>query len=203
MDDSGTSGSDLDHHAEDARLEGELRRHYPRASFPAAAIEATIRETLAADPPMRSRAGGPRRRWWEHEAVRTALAVAASLVLFIGGAEYGRRTAVPAGTGLSSTGGASPTTAGASLDTDPLSIPLSIQASGTRYVASLARFAGETERLTPEERRVAREVAVTALSGALLELLAEWEDEASLRAAVELLVTTKAELGQGGAGAQF
>ncbi len=77
----------------------------------------------------------------------------------MGGVEYGRRVA--------------PTIAppAAVIRQPPLSVPTSIQAKGTEYVAALARLTELSQELTPEEREQSRQVALAVLYGAALELL--------------------------------
>jgi hypothetical protein len=58
-------------------------------------------------------------------------------------------------------------------------------------MASLARFTEESELLTPEQRRTAREVALAMLAGAALELLRESGTSESLRAAADLIAVTQ------------
>jgi hypothetical protein len=50
------------------------------------------------------------------------------------------------------------------------SVPLSIQESGSGYVASLAALTELRSSMTPEEREVARQVAISVLAGAIAEL---------------------------------
>lgn len=50
------------------------------------------------------------------------------------------------------------------------SVPLSIQQNGSGYVASLAALTELRASMTPEEREVARQVAISVLAGAIAEL---------------------------------
>jgi hypothetical protein len=52
----------------------------------------------------------------------------------------------------------------------PAELPLSIQTAGTGYVASLAMLSEMRDRLTPDQREQARQVALAVLSGAIAEL---------------------------------
>ena len=118
-------------------------------------------------------------------AARAALTAAASLALFIAGAESGRRTApisvmVPAPS--------TPTEVRNDL-------PYSIQSAGSQYVAMLATFSGQADSLSPEERRVAREVALAALYSASLELLREAGDDEMLRAVTEMVAQRRDMMG--------
>jgi hypothetical protein len=153
---------------------GEQLRAQHAAGFPRDEIErrirATIMERAASPAPRAGRAG-----------VRALLAAAAALALFIAGAEYGRRTADPLMLALPMRMD----------DFEIASVPLSIQSTGSRHMASLARFTEESELLTPEQRRTAREVALAMLAGAALELLRESGTSESLRAAADLIAVTQ------------
>ncbi|HSR42713.1 MAG TPA: hypothetical protein VLL48_11085, partial [Longimicrobiales bacterium] len=76
------------------------------------------------------------------------------------------------------------------------SVPLDIQSAGSRYVATLARFSGEAARLSVEERRMAREVALAALYGAAVELLREAGDDETLEAVAEMVARRRGDSGQ-------
>jgi hypothetical protein len=113
------------------------------------------------------------------------LTAAASLALFIGGAEYGRRTAP-----VSIVVPAPPTVVDARTD-----LPYSIQSAGSQYVAALAMFSGSADSLSIEERRIAREVALAALYSASVELLREAEDDELLRAVTEMVAQRRNTMG--------
>ena len=133
--------------------------------------------------------------WHRSFAARALLTAAASLALFIGGAEYGRRTA------LLSIFVLAPTTA---LDARA-DLPYSIQSAGSQYVATLAMFSGRADSLSVEERRIAREVALAALYSASLELLREAGDDDVLRTITEMVAERRTALAPSvnGAGMRF
>lgn len=180
------------HRDPDDRIREELRDRFPPAPFPEAEIEDRIRTSLARregapgatpKPPGAGSTPG-----WRGETTRTVLAAAAALVLFIGGMEYGRRTATPPGYPAPVTAAPGPVEAAESL-------PLSLQSAGSRYVASLARFSEEAESLTPGQRQVAREVALATIYGATLELLRESEDDRTLQAVLQMVAARRDEIG--------
>lgn len=175
----------------DDRLSEALKEGWPRASFPRREIEERLEHTLGrrAGTSVPQRAG---RAWWRGSTARSVLAAAASLLLFIGGMEYGRRTAVPERPIMSTADELTPIPAA------PASLPLTIQSAGSEYVASLARFNGEAAGLSTEQRRVAREVALTVLYGAALELLRSSAEDEALEGAVRLLSVTALESGSEG-----
>lgn len=173
----------------DEALREALRRGYASPPFPAEEIEGRVRASVArrrTEPSPRHAAAPP---WWRGGTVRTLLAVAASLALFVGGMEYGRRTSGP----VAGAGGA---VGPAGAVQQPVSLPLSIQSAGTRYVAQLARFSGQADALTPEERRTAREVALAALYGAAVELLREAGEDEALRIVVETVAGRREAVGR-------
>lgn len=172
----------------DERLRARLREEFPAAEFPRDRIERDIRRRIG---DRSSRA--PRTRWpggW----VRSVLPAAAALVVFIAGAEYGRRTATAASPvpGVVSTD-TRPAAAGAAASVES-SVPIAIQESGSRYVASLARLGGETGEMTPEDRRVAREVALTVFHAALTELLDESAGDEGLREVLRAIADQRARI---------
>lgn len=162
----------MNEHVEENGDPGEwLRAHYA-AGFPRDDIEQRIRATIAQ---------GERAPQVRRNGARLVLAAAAGVVLFVAGAEYGRRTTEPMLLAVPVRMEEAETT----------SVPLSIQSTGSRHLASLARFTEEAEKLTPEQRRTAREVALAMLAGAALELLRESENSESLRAAADLIAATQ------------
>jgi hypothetical protein len=171
----------------DDSLSDELRRRAITPPYPEAEIEARIHASIADGVrPGRRQALTTRTHLFRSRAARVALTAAASLVLFIGGAEYGRRTApisivVPA-----------PAT--------PVEIrndlPYSIQSAGSQYVATLATFSGQADSLSTEERRIAREVALAALYSASVELLREAGDDEMLRAVTEMVARRRNTMGR-------
>lgn len=174
------------------RLRVELQRHHPGPDFPEREMEREIEARMEAVRSTREGKGGapvasrrdsadvlPLRRdvrWWQRGPVTGLLSAAAALLVFIGGVEYGRR-------GIQTTGIEGPVAtvagdAGAREgalrvpgSTESVSLPLSIQSAGSEYVATLARFSGTSNQLPDEQREIAREVAMTVLYGAALELL--------------------------------
>lgn len=187
MDDETMEHDDLGERAKD-----ELRERFPSARFPEDEIEERIRTALTRSRMDRGRsrwvevAGAPPVPWWNGATARTVLAVAASLVLFIGGVEYGRRTtrpyepSAPARDAATLIVGSTPA--------------LSIQDAGSRYVASLARFSGEAGSLSPSQRRVAREVALAAIYGATLELLRESQGDETLEEVANMVATRREQI---------
>lgn len=136
----------------EARLRAELREIAEAPEFPRERIRARIRHTLTSRAtPARS----PRR------PVPVLAGLAASVLLFVAGAAYGRWSASPAPA-------ASGRTAALPAATE---LPASIQAEGTRYVAALTRLTESADSLTPEQREQARQVALAVLYGAALELM--------------------------------
>jgi hypothetical protein len=112
--------------------------------------------------------------------VRTALAAAAAVVVFVAGSEYGRRTAA-FGVGI------------AVAEAD-LSSPISIQSTGSRYVASLAQFTERASELTVEEREEARQVALAIMYAATAELLLDQENDELLEAVARLVYQKRQSL---------
>lgn len=178
----------------DEGLREALRDGFPPPPFPEAEIEDRIRATLIRRGERWGRgaprpgASGP---WWRGGTARSVLAVAASLVLFIGGMEYGRRTALPAGYPTPGVVASGPVE-------NAESLPLVLQSAGSRYVASLARFSGEANSLTPRQRQVAREVALATIYGATLELLRESGDDQTLQAVLQMVAARRNEIGAAG-----
>jgi len=160
-------------------LQDRLREAFPPPDFPRVALRERIEETLGSTDRSRVRAGRPRMRARSiHPAVRAALAAAAALMVFVAGSEYGRRTATP-------------TDSGRPAASTPVNTPLLIQASGSRYVADLARFVEEAPRMSPEEREDARDVALSVLFAATTELLRENSDNALLSATGQLMYSLR------------
>lgn len=152
----------------DDQIGDGVREAYPRTVFPKAAIAERIAATLGSrSPDHGSRFRRPRR----HGLFQALLAAAAAIAVFVGGAEYGRRSLTP-----------SPAPAP---DVTP-GIPLAIQASGTRYVSDLTRFAQNAPGLSASEREEARQAAVAILYSAVIALQTEADDEL-LEAAGQLI----------------
>jgi hypothetical protein len=155
---------------DDSQLAEALRHASPSAPFEREALRDRIeRSTLAGGAVAVALRIGPRRlvlRW-------TARAAAAA-ALFLGGTWYGRSlapAAVNRPSGVSTQAAAVP----------PDQVPLSIQSAGTGYVASLALLSEMHDRLSPEQRDQARQVALAVLSGAIAELVATEDPQAPAR----------------------
>lgn len=95
-------------------------------------------------------------------------ALAASLLLFVGGFEYGRRAGRPVSLPVTLPEAGAPVIPAMNLGRE---IPLNIQLSGSNYINSLTRLTDVVEILTPEEQEQARQVALAVLYGAAAELL--------------------------------
>ncbi len=123
-------------------------------------------------------ATSPRAPW-----LKIGGAIAASLAIFVAGAEYGRRVASPVVVPQE--------TEAAALAAEPAfaaSVPLLIQTYGSQYVAEMARMSETIDQMTPEERQQAREVALAVLYGAATEILrAGPQDDAAASVAKVLL----------------
>ena len=148
----------------DAGLRDALRDAAPPAGFDAGALRDRIDSSIA---------GRATPVPW-HRAAPIRLAVpwiaraAAAGVVFALGAWYGRSNAQAITPADPASG---PFVAG----TLPAQLPLSIQSAGTGYVASLAMLSEMRERMTPEQREQARQVALAVLSGAIAELASAGE----------------------------
>ena len=157
-----------------------LRRKAPSPPFEADGTRRRIEATIGGatgDP-------GSRPHWWG-SVLRPVLAIAAGIALFIAGVEYGRSRA------------ARPAQPAPAPEPVPMlvleapSLPLTIQSAGSQYIASLARLTEAADRLSPEQRLVAREVALSALLGAALELVREDEGDPTLSRAAALISEKK------------
>lgn len=186
-------------------LDEELRRWRPGVEFPGEEIRSRIRATMldrekeGAD----ARTGRRRRRSRRpsddpsrgvRRLARAALLVAASMALFVAGAEYGRSAGAPAG-------GERPAADAGQTLTSPdgeLTVSLSVQAAGSEYVASLADLGARTDRLSADQRRVAEEVALTVLYAAIVELDRAVEDDRVLRSVADLVSARRRHLGRTG-----
>lgn len=152
-----------DHDERDPNLQTGLEDVAPPATFHAERVRARIETSLAANPSGAHLARTSARRAW----LWTARA-AAGLAVFLGGALYGRYAAPAAVSPAAAPAIAFPAPDAVS----PAQVALTIQGYGTGYVASLALLAEMRDRLTPEQRDEARQVALAALSGAMAELAA-------------------------------
>lgn len=161
-------------------MEELLRAELHAPDFPADEVHARIRRTIAGGGRRSSEAGRVRRssraaEWTGSSRIpRWAAAVAAALLLFVAGAEYGRRSAV------STVGEMAAVREGA------LGLPLAIQASGSDYVARLAELTIPASALSERDRQLAREVAWATLRGAMVELARQSEGDETLRAMIRL-----------------
>lgn len=139
----------------DSRLTTVLREHYSMGAFPKSEIERRLWGTLAAHTRKSVRL--------EHPTLRSVLAAAAAVLVFIGGAEYGRHTAHQEASLRA--------IADDYLRTTAADLPFAIQTSGSRYVATLAELTEQAPHLSQRQRELGREVAVTTLYAAAAELL--------------------------------
>ncbi len=139
----------------ESRLTTALREDYTTEAFPESEIERALRDTLAVS--ARKSVG------FGHSTVRYLLVAAAAILVFVGGAEYGRHTAYLEGDPR--------TIAGETNRTTVPDLPLAIQTSGSRYVATLAQLTEQAPDLSERQLRIGREVAVMALYAAAAELL--------------------------------
>lgn len=119
---------------------GELRPRFQ----PPVGLEVELERRIGMKPRLSGRAS------WSRFA-----AVAAALLIFAAGAAS---HALWTGTG------------GAEAEHVATVPALAVQRAGTEYVAAIARLANETNRLSPADRRIGREVVLAAMSGAAYEL---------------------------------
>ena len=161
----------------DPRIADLLRKEHAPPAFPKDEVKARVAATLR----TRRHRRDADQRWFLHPVVRTALAAAAAVVVFVAGSEYGRRTGAING-------------AGNSVPEAALSAPISIQSAGSRYVASLAQFTEQSPELMPEEREEARQVALAILYAATAELLQDQENDELLKAVTRLLYNKRQAL---------
>ncbi len=161
----------------DPRIADLLKREHTSPTFPKDEVKARVAATLR----TRRDRSDAERRWFIHPAVRTALAAAAAVVVFVAGSEYGRRTAAINGVVNS-------------VPEMTLSTPISIQSTGSRYVASLAQFTEQSPELTPEEREEARQVALAIMYAATAELLQDQENDELLEAVARLFHSKRQSL---------
>ncbi len=105
--------------------------------------------------------------------LRPVAAAAAGLLIFVAGAEYGRRMATPAvQPGVEPSAGPS-----TNRQQVPRNVSFSIQEQGTAYLAEVARLSETAESMTPEQLEEARQVATAILYGAALELVRAAPDD--------------------------
>lgn len=133
----------------DRDLKQRVREIAPGAPFPRERIHRRIGKSL--DAPRRRGGGLP--SW-----LRAAAAVAAGVLLFVAGVEYGRRNV------------------GSAVAVDG-SVPTAIQSSGSEWVASISRLRESEAGLDPEQVEQARQVALAVMYGAALELVRNSPDD--------------------------
>lgn len=156
-----------------------LKEADPSPPFPADEIRMRIEATLA------GREAGRKRPPGNHSPLRPTLrglaVLAASLVLFVSGVEYGRRLP-PEAAGQQAV---------ETTRVDPIrSVPLTIQHSGSDYISSLTHLSDVAGALSDEEKEQARQVALAVLYGAAVELLRQQPDDP---VAARLFETIRAE----------
>lgn len=181
----------------DAGLKEVLTEHFRAPAFPKAEVRERIRASVR-ESPFRDgggrdgTAGGRARRpQWASRAVAMVAAVAASLLIFVGGAEYGRWSAVAAGGAVGGAEAAAPPAVTVSGDAvDPagqLGLPISIQEAGSEYVSRLAQLTATRASLSQGDREMAEEVAWASLRGAATELARLSENSEALAELILML----------------
>lgn len=148
------------HQDEIGRLLAEVE---PAPDFPGERIRQRVSATISERQANERRARGA----VLVRFMRPAAAVAAGLLIFVAGAEYGRRLATPpirpvAGQEAQGTADLSPASR---------NVSFSIQERGTAYLAEVARLSESAASMTPEQLEEARQVATAILYGAALELV--------------------------------
>lgn len=179
---SPSDGSDNTHEWTPDELNA-LKETFQAPSFPGSEIEARLEQSVREA--GRSRTRGSTHSIWASPVMRTVLAAAAALVLFIGGAEYGRRTAAPVT--VLAEGAFNPSTS-------ELALPISIQTAGSDYIATLAQYSDQASSLTEAERQEAQDVALAVLYGVVIELLRESGDDDMLATIAQLLHSRRQSL---------
>lgn len=120
-------------------------------------------------------------------------AAAAAVLIFVGGAEYGRRTA---GATVAETPGAgAPPSTQWTPRTDmaaSASLPISIQEAGSRYISRLAQLTARRASLSEGDRAIAEDVAWSSLRGAATELARLSENSEALAEVILLLERERA-----------
>lgn len=124
----------------------------PKERMPRAVLEERVVGALHRQGVLRPN----RKRYFELTSIRMAAAVAACLVLTIGGFALGRwsasQEASPAGTTIQST--------------DDLSLAAALQQAGSAYVIALENFTSRPNAASSAEMQQGREVALTTLYSA-------------------------------------
>jgi hypothetical protein len=174
------TGQDEERDEFDERLRRELQARYPSPVFPSADFQSAIENRIGRFASGRDGTAVVRVPLWVRP-LRAVLMAAAAVVLFIGGMEYEQHR----GSASSTMAPAAPSRA------DDRMLPMTIQSAGSRYVATVAEFGVASNRLTPAERAVAREVALAALYSAALELMREAENDDVLRAVTQLVAAQR------------
>lgn len=173
-------------------MEDLLRSELRAPDFPAHEVRGRIRRTIAEREATSLDMGSDRTRSraattpGASRIGRWTGAVAAALLLFIAGAEYGRRSVVSTFGEL------------AAVQQGAMGLPLAIQASGSSYVARLSELGAPSSALTERERELAREVAWATLHGAMVELERQTEGEEGLGAMIRLVESTRRRAGSEG-----
>lgn len=161
-----------------------LRTHFRAPDIETYGVKERIRASVRAeerDVAFRRRGSKQpkKERWRTSWPFRVAAAVAASLVIFVGGAEYGRRAATSTADVSPATQQPAATLAG-DVSQPSLGLPISIQEAGSNYVSRLATLTARSSSLAEGERRMAEEVAWASLRGAATELARVSEDSEAL-----------------------
>ena len=163
-------------------LTQELKARYSAPAFPAERIEARLERSVTEIRVDQADRPTVRRGIFGSPAFRSVMAAAAALVLFIGGAEYGRWSA-------EDTLAIDPGLPGSSA----LSLPVSIQSAGSDYIATLAQLSG-SQALTSEEADEAKEIALAVFYGAVLELMRDDGQDEMLATIAQLLHSRRQSL---------
>ena len=131
-----------------------LRDEYGGPAFPREKIRARVRRS--------TRHAGHR-----PSAIRLTAQVAAALLIFVLGSEYGRLTA-----------------ASNSTTSSPTPTPIELQQAGSQYVQQLARVLSTPEAYSETQVLEIRQIAVAILYATAIELQAEGDDHIALVAAL-------------------
>lgn len=118
--------------------------------------------------------------------VASLSAAAAAVLIFVGGAEYGRRTAASSVAGAPRIAVAEPVRSPGENDASA-SLPIEIQEAGSRYISRLAQLTARRASLTEGDRTIAEDVAWSSLRGAATELARLSENSEALAQVILLL----------------
>ncbi len=172
---------ELDMDRLDEKLGQLLNDEYGAEDFPAAQIEQRLDHSIEhRQQSLRFRVGRLTSMATSPMA-KSMMAAAAALVLFVGGAEYGRRSAEAI---------QFDTQAALSeerLYEEGLSVPLSIQSTGSDYVAALAKLSDESDELTEAQLDEARDVTLAVLYGVVVELMRDSGEDEMLSTIAQLI----------------